>query len=796
MSTDNKILIEKLEINRLKNELKLLEDEIKVQKDELKEQKNLLRREQEELQQDQKEIVRINEDLSLKEKRLYDREKELTDRELNALIGFQKQNSLAQSQHLKKIEEIDIILSKRNEEISRLEQQKLNKIHQIDQEVENYRAVQLTKVNQTLEAVKQGRLEQYEKEKVNYFKDIEEQKEMLEVQRLRLEEREKHVLAFEKELIKKEELLKEKENELEQRQRQIELDRRFYERDYKLLEQTIQKHVEDQLAVERSHFESKDRLLSQLKQKLSSVEQDLRRYEMSEIEQMGRSTTEVLAELAKYKEEVKNLRQQLQLVPRQEMILELEEKAKLYDEVVREKEKVLRDYMKLEQQQSKYLMSVSQLQQESTRREIEERRRMAVEAQVEHYVREVNRLKSLYEPAKEKEVRIGVIEDPYFTKSPLLPQGIDEFTWLNAIYEQCLASGIRFNKRLLYSFHTALKTSEWSPLTVLAGVSGTGKSELPRLYSRFGGFYHLSLSVQPDWDSPQSLFGFFNSVDNRFNATSLLRAMIQFQDAKNEKMHENTLRDYMMIVLLDEMNLAHVELYFSELLSKLEMRRGESSDVTLDIDLGAGVEKYKVDLSRNILWTGTMNEDETTKSLSDKVLDRSNSISFPRPKSFERRLKLQLAEESPKLRRSTWNKWINDHAIFKDEDIKPYKEGLEEINQYLESVGRALGHRVWQSIENYMSNNPIVITSYGSDDQQDYMKKAFEEAVVYKVMPKLRGIETTGFSKINCLDKIEEVLRKIAPGLLEDYSIALKSPYGVFIWQSAKYLEDGNAYGE
>ena len=109
---------------------------------------------------------------------------------------------------------------------------------------------------------------------------------------------------------------------------------------------------------------------------------------------------------------------------------------------------------------------------------------------------------------------------------------IDENNWINEIIRNCKESGFEFSRRLFYSFHTALKTSDMSPLTVLAGVSGTGKSKLPQLYSRFGGIYFLSVPVQPDWDSPQSLFGYFNSIEKRFNATSLLRALVYFQANK------------------------------------------------------------------------------------------------------------------------------------------------------------------------------------------------------------------------------------------------------------------------
>ena len=198
--------------------------------------------------------------------------------------------------------------------------------------------------------------------------------------------------------------------------------------------------------------------------------------------------------------------------------------------------------------------------------------------------------------------------------------------WLNGIWADCEESGFVFPPRLLKAFHTALKTSAWSPLTVLSGVSGTGKSALPRLYARFGGLLHHGVPVQPNWDSPQALFGYFNSIDNLYDATPLLRALVQMQAG------EGDLGDHLLLVLLDEMNLAHVELYFSDLLSKLETRRG-GEDVPLELSLGAGLDRFEVKLGSNVFWVGTMNEDETTKSLSDKVLDRGHLLASPAPRS-------------------------------------------------------------------------------------------------------------------------------------------------------------------
>jgi 5-methylcytosine-specific restriction endonuclease McrBC GTP-binding regulatory subunit McrB len=296
------------------------------------------------------------------------------------------------------------------------------------------------------------------------------------------------------------------------------------------------------------------------------------------------------------------------------------------------------------------------------------------------------------------------------------------------------------------------------------------------------------------------MLGFFNSIDNRFDAQPVLRFLAQFQKPWNEDDDYPGMADAMGLVLLDEMNLAHPELYFAEFLSKLELRRGmKESDVPfLPVKIGAGMEPYELPLGRNVLWAGTMNQDETTKSLSDKVLDRSIIIHFPRPTELKRRLKLLPLDSSNRgqiLHRSSWFSWIEQGSHFTNEDVKPFKTFIEEMNASLAVAGRALGHRVWQSIEYYMANYPDVRAA-GDDKslKSKAMHTAFEDQLVQKVMPKLRGIDTRGKSRTECLDKIRGQLNLGIAGdgfnLDEDFEHALELGYGQFIWQSANYLKD------
>lgn len=363
----------------------------------------------------------------------------------------------------------------------------------------------------------------------------------------------------------------------------------------------------------------------------------------------------------------------------------------------------------------------------------------------------------------------------------------DEIKWLENIESNMETYGVKYTKRLLYAFHTDLKCAFMSPLSVLSGVSGTGKSELPKLYAHFGGFNFLSEAVQPTWDSPASMVGFYNMIENKFDSTNILKFLVQTSISKDSK-DENAygLKESMNLILLDELNLAHIELYFAEFLSKFEIKRG-SKNINLDIHIGSGM-NMPITLDSNLLWVGTMNEDETTKSLSDKVLDRAFCLNFPRPNELKSRPKLKMLDEIQSFKwlpKSTWEGWIIKEISSKEIESKleNYRKITESINKELAKAHRAIGHRVWQSMESYMINYPCII-----ENEEKRLQTAFEDQLAQKVMPKLRGIELHG-KEGEALLEIQNIITEKVPNLAQDFEYAMSNPYGQFKFDSAQYLD-------
>jgi hypothetical protein len=379
---------------------------------------------------------------------------------------------------------------------------------------------------------------------------------------------------------------------------------------------------------------------------------------------------------------------------------------------------------------------------------------------------------------------------PLPTRTILKPKAKDaETSSLETTAAYLESHGLQYPKRVLHAFHAALKTADMSPLVVLAGISGTGKSLLPKRYSEAMGIHMVSLAVQPRWDSPQDLFGFFNHLEGRYKATELARAMVQFErynrpswNLPKDWKHERD--DRMLLVLLDEMNLARVEYYFSEFLSKLETRRSilsteadaRSRDpVEIALDTGSlreGEHNIRLYPGRNLLFTGTMNEDESTQSLSDKVLDRACVLRFGRPaKMASAQAQTPLAAEKNGLAYDTWRLWCEPDLSSADE--KKVNTWIGELNDAMEQIGKPFAHRVHQAILSYAGNYPR---------ESNRVQLAMADQIEQRIMPKLRGLELEGNQE--ALDAIKKVIKQADDAaLMKAFDAAAEHHSGTFLWR-------------
>lgn len=599
---------------------------------------------------------------------------------------------------------------------------------------------------------------------IHSITELEKNEEELKNQKQQLQE-ERNSFAFEKKLNEaKEKFLTDRENRLD-------------EEILHACEPRIQSVV--------SQLESANEEIARLRQEIKNRDSIIHTYgDYSEVSEKA----ELLKKINELKVILTHKNEELAKHPTEFMDMEinrLEESKRHFELEKKEFEKKEQDYKNLQSENGELKQKIHEAE---IAQKTAERERL--------YIQDAyNRLTVTNEKDSSREERIKAIETPFIKEENCLPkmqkEPKTEREWLDNICKGIDDFGLHFPRRIVDAFHTSLKIAEMSPLTVLAGVSGTGKSELPRLYSHFGGINFLGIPVQPNWDCQESMLGYFNSIDNYFDAQDVLKLLAQSQRAPDKN---SGLNDSLTLILLDEMNLANVELYFSDFLSKLETRRGCDDDhvPTLGVKIGAKMEDYQLKLTRNVLWTGTMNQDETTKTLSDKVLDRGIVINFPRPKKFISRSGKNKSLDKPSelLPRNTWQKWLSkaNEKKLPNEVIEKYKKKVEDINELLGSTGRALGHRVWQSIELYIANYPDVVYEDDPKLKEKAMDRAFEDQIVQKIMPKLRGIETRG-EQGKVLDKIRGLIPETLHG---DFDNAKSQGYGQFMWCSSDYILRGD----
>lgn len=192
------------------------------------------------------------------------------------------------------------------------------------------------------------------------------------------------------------------------------------------------------------------------------------------------------------------------------------------------------------------------------------------------------------------------------------------------------AEGYVISTAELANFFLAMTVS---PLVILSGISGTGKSLLPRKFAKLTNSSFHPIPVQPQWSDNSDLFGYVPTLSpGKYIKGALVEGLLEAKRNPGK----------LVVALLDEMNLAPVEHYFSDFLSIAETRVRNDLRITTDklpIELPSvpvGVPDTEADLREirlpsNLRVIGTANMDETTHSFSPKVLDRAFTIEFDDP---------------------------------------------------------------------------------------------------------------------------------------------------------------------
>jgi len=305
------------------------------------------------------------------------------------------------------------------------------------------------------------------------------------------------------------------------------------------------------------------------------------------------------------------------------------------------------------------------------------------------------------------------------------------------IHKYILSKGFYYSEELIKNFYLSLKTK---PFVILSGISGTGKSKIVELFAEAIGANYKNkrftlIPVKLDWSDATDLLGYRN-IESRF--TPGIITSVAYEAMKHP--------DKPYFICLDEMNLARVEYYFSDILSLMESRKlnddGEiiTENLLKEVQFGKGdieaIDKYgDVYIPENLYIVGTVNMDETTFPFSKKVLDRANTIEFNKVNlkyNFDVALdNIYLKERvySNDFLKSNYLK-ISQCKDNKDIAIKVIDE-LIKINDILEEYNQHFGFRVRDEIVFYMI--------YAIKNSIFDFDKAMDYCITQKILPKVNG---------------------------------------------------------
>ncbi|RWZ54620.1 hypothetical protein EQV77_13285 [Halobacillus fulvus] len=299
---------------------------------------------------------------------------------------------------------------------------------------------------------------------------------------------------------------------------------------------------------------------------------------------------------------------------------------------------------------------------------------------------------------------------------------LDPNFYFEGIYNTITNSSFTFSQDIIRDLHLNLTALDDKHFVLLSGISGTGKTQLCRLYANavYGleyeseNPYFTIIPVRPDWTDASALFGYYSSFEKRYVKTEFLTVLLNALKER-EKPH---------FILLDEMNLARVEYYLSDYLSAVESRK----EISLHNDDTIEDIPKKVLIPPNIYILGTINVDETTHSISDKVLDRAFVMTLS-DVDFE----------------SYWKRVDPDHKVLLEKEFIL----LKELHASLAGFDLHFGYRTMSEIMQKLYANLQLPEEFRIEHIE-----ALDRVISEKVLTKVRGDERISIM----LDELEDWL--------------------------------------
>lgn len=295
------------------------------------------------------------------------------------------------------------------------------------------------------------------------------------------------------------------------------------------------------------------------------------------------------------------------------------------------------------------------------------------------------------------------------------------------------SSGLNFSEQLTTRFIASLCTK---PFVICSGLSGSGKTKLAQAFAQWICYkeaegekneQYCIVPVGADWTNREPLLGYPNALQSE----QYVKPENGVLDLIN-RARLNETKPYFLI--LDEMNLSHVERYFADFLSTMES--GDAIPLhTIDVEetREGGIPK-QLKLPKNLFIIGTVNIDETTYMFSPKVLDRANTIEFRLSDSdLKAFIDSDVSLDMNVLRGVGENMgefFVEMATQETDKNLKKVEADLKDFFIELKKSGAEFGYRTASEIGRLL----FMLEELG--EKEDNL---LDIAIMQKLLPKLHG---------------------------------------------------------
>lgn len=299
---------------------------------------------------------------------------------------------------------------------------------------------------------------------------------------------------------------------------------------------------------------------------------------------------------------------------------------------------------------------------------------------------------------------------------------------LNKFEEDCKGSKLLYSSVLLKRFSASLLTK---PFVILTGLTGSGKTKLAQAFVQWicqDESQYRIIPVGADWTNREPLLGYPNALkpEEYVKPDSGVLDLI---------IHANFQPELPHFLILDEMNLSHVERYFADFLSVMESK--EEIPLYAEGIVENGVPS-KLKIPSNLFIIGTVNIDETTNMFSPKVLDRANTIEFrvsqDEMKNFLSNIKVINMDVLTRKGAGMAKSFLEMAARidFVSTDIKHINDCLVTFFGQLKKIGAEFGYRCASEILRLIHQLTVLDNNLTTNQKIDI-------AIIQKLLPKLHG---------------------------------------------------------